>query len=359
MKRLTVPALFLLVGLFAGSGSGCNKGIGPDGSAGPPGGVTRLNGSGATFIEPMMKRWAAEYYKAKAVEVNYQGKGSGAGKNEMIAGTSDFGSSDAPMSDKEIAEARQKGGDVIHVPLAMGAVVPAYNISGLNQQLTFGGPTLAGIFMGKITTWNDDAIKKENPGIDLPDKKIAVTHRSDGSGTTYIFTDYLCKVSPEFEKAIGRGTSLKWPEGLVGSNGNPGVASFVSQTDGAIGYVELIYALQNKINYGKVINKEGNAVLGSLESVTRAAEAALTEIPADLRYSLTDAPGKDAYPIAGTNWAVLYVNQPAGKKEALQAFLMWLTHDGQKFCEDLHYAKLPPGLVERCTKKIESIQVKK
>jgi phosphate transport system substrate-binding protein len=359
MKRqLTLIPALIMAGLIASGG--CNKPNSTGTSGGPPpGGVSRLNGSGATFIDPMMQKWAGEYYKTKKVQVNYTPKGSGAGKNEMIAGTTDFGSSDAPMTDKEIDEAKKKGGDVIHVPLAMGAVVPAYKLDGIKEQLIFSGPTLAGIYMGKITKWNDDAIKKDNPGVDLPDKKIAVARRSDASGTTYIFTDYLSKVSPEFEKSVGRNTSPTWPEGIPGFPQNAGVAGFVAQTDGAIGYVELIYALQNKINFGKVINKEGVPVVGSLESVTKAAEAALKEIPDDLRYSLTDASGKDAYPIAGTNWAVLYVQQPAGKKETLADFLTWVTHDGQKLCEELHYSKLPPGLVERVEKKIASIQTKK
>jgi phosphate transport system substrate-binding protein len=371
MRRVLSLGLIAACAVALGGGSGCNSkttgpgkaGTGPASTApgatkgGPE--AKRVNAGGASFIKPMMDKWSSEYNKARGIQVNYSSEGSGAGINKMIEGTFDFGSTDAPMNDKQLAQAKEKGGDVIHVPLAMGAVVPAYKIEGVSQPLTFSGPVLADIFMRKITKWNDDAIKKLNPGVDLPDKPISVVHRSDGSGTTFIFVDYLSKVSPDFEKAIGRGTSVKWPEGAVGAKGNEGVSQYIGANDGAIGYVELIYALSNKIPYGKVINKEGEAVSGSLESVTKAAEAALTEIPEDLRFSLTNASGKESYPIAGTNWAVLYVQQPSEeKKNAIVNFIKWVVADGQQFNEGLHYAKLPKGLVERGEKKLASVTVK-
>lgn len=318
-----------------------------------------LNIGGATFIYPMMDKWCAEYQKAKGIKVNYTSIGSGAGIQQMIAETFDFGCSDGPMTDKQLEEAKAKGGDVVHVPLAMGAVVPAYNLKGVDKPIHFSGSVLADVYLGKITSWDDKAIQELNPEIKdkLPAKKIAVAYRSDGSGTTYIFVDYLAKVSPEWKEKVGVSTSVKFPVG-VGAKGNEGVSQFVEQNDGAIGYIELIYALGNKIKYGTVKNKDGNDVLASLESITAAASNGLKDIPDDLRYSLTNMPGKDSYPIAGTNWAIVYVRQPAAKAETIKEFLTWVTHDGQQYCEALHYAKLPSGLVEKLEKKIAMIQAK-
>lgn len=313
-----------------------------------------LNIGGATFIYPMMDKWSFEYQKAKGVKVNYQSIGSGSGIQQMIAQTLDFGCSDGPMTDKQIEEAQAKGGDVVHVPLAMGAVVPAYNLKDVEKPLNFSGQVLADIYLGKITNWNDEALQKLNEGVKLPDKKIAVCHRSDGSGTTYIFVDYLAKVSPEWKEKVGVSTSVKFPAG-VGAKGNEGVAQYTGQNDGAIGYIELIYAVGNKIKFGAVQNKEGANVMASLESVTAAASNGLTNIPDDLRYSLTNMPGKESYPISGTNWAVVYVKQPTAKAEMIKQFLTWVTHDGQQFCEPLHYAKLPAGLLEKLEKKIAMI----
>ena len=318
------------------------------------GGGKKLDIGGATFVYPMMDKWSVEYEKIKGVKVNYNSIGSGSGIQQMIDRTLDFGCSDAPMNDKQIEAAKQKHGDVVHIPLAMGAVVPAYRLAEIEKPLTFSGPVLADIYLGKITKWNDKAMQELNPGVVLPDKKIAVTHRSDGSGTTYIFVDYLSKISPEWKQKVGVSTSVRFPVG-VGNKGNEGVAGFVQNTDGAIGYVELIYAVRNQIKYGAVKNKEGNAVVASLESVTAAAAGALMQIPDDLRYSLTDAPGKDAYPISGTNWAIVYEKQPATKKQLIVDFLHWVTHDGQQHCEKLHYARLPSGLVERLEKKLQRI----
>jgi phosphate transport system substrate-binding protein len=317
--------------------------------------VDRLNAGGATFIYPMMSKWASEYDKAKGVKVNYQSIGSGGGIQQMTSKTFDFGCSDAPLNEEQLKKARETGGEAVHIPLVMGAVVPAYNLAEASEPLQFTGPVLADIFLGKIKRWNDAPLKELNPGVNLPDQEIAVVHRSDGSGTTHIWVDYLSKVSPEWKSKVGVGTSVNWPTG-VGQKGNEGVAGQVKRSPGSLGYIELIYALQNNIPFGLVRNKEGVPVKASLESVTAAAAAALTEIPDDLRYSLTDAPGKDAYPISGTSWAILYVNQPADKAKAVVDFLRWATHEGQQYTAALHYARLPAGLVERLDKKLDQVR---
>ena len=344
MNRTLKTAGFLVLGMSLVGVLGCGSG------------KPRINGAGATFIYPMMSKWAAEYDKVKGVEVNYQSIGSGGGIQQMTAKTADFGSSDGPMNDEQLQKARDMGGEVLHIPLAMGAVVPAYNLEGTTEPLTFTGPLLADIFLGKIKKWNDNAIRDLNPNVILPDKDIGVVHRSDGSGTTYVWVDYLAKVSPEWKKRVGVATSVDWPVG-EGAKGNEGVAKRVRETPGALGYIELIYALQNDIKFALVKNKEGVAIKADLKSVTAAADNALKDIPEDLRYSITDASGKDSYPISGTNWAVLYVNQPAKKGQLVVDFLRWVIHDGQQYCEELHYAKLPPGIVERGEKKLASIQM--
>ncbi|MBX9578960.1 MAG: phosphate ABC transporter substrate-binding protein PstS [Gemmataceae bacterium] len=306
---------------------------------------------------PMMSKWAAEYDQAKGVEVNYQSIGSGGGIQQMTAKTADFGCTDGPMNEEQLQKAKETGGEVVHIPLVMGAVVPAYNLEGVTTPLTFSGPLLADIFLGKVKKWNDKAIQDLNPGVALPDKDIGVVHRSDGSGTTYVWVDYLAKVSPEWKQRVGVATSVNWPAG-EGAKGNEGVAGRVKAAPGSIGYIELIYAVQNDIKFGHVKNRAGAAVKADLKSITAAADNALTAIPEDLRYSITDAAGDDSYPICGTVWAVVYVNQPPGKGQQVVDFLRWVTHDGQALCEPLHYAKLPPGLVERVEKKLASIQVK-
>jgi phosphate transport system substrate-binding protein len=335
-------SIVLVAGLALGS-VGCSR-------------KPRLNGAGATFVFPVMSKWAAEYDKAKGVEINYQSIGSGGGIQQMTAKTADFGCSDAFLNEEQLKKAKDTNGDVVHIPLVMGAVVPIYNLEGVDE-LTFDGPALADIFLGKIKKWNDKALVALNPKAKLPDKDIGVVHRSDGSGTTNIFADYLSKVSPEWKEKVGVGTSLKWPTG-EGASGNPGVAGRVKTTAGTIGYVELIYALQNDIKCGLVKNKEGVAVKADLKSVTAAADNMLKDIPDDLRYSITDAGGKDSYPISGTSWAVVYTKQPAGTGKQIVDFLNWCTHDGQQYCEALHYAKLPPGLVERVEKKLALIEAK-
>jgi len=317
----------------------------------------RLNGAGSTFVYPMMSKWGAEYDKAQSVEVNYQSIGSGGGIQQMTAKTADFGCTDGPMNEEQLKKAKEVGGDVVHLPLVMGAVVPAYNLEEVKEPLVFSGPVLADVFLGKIKKWDDKAIQDLNPGVQLPPKDIGIVHRSDGSGTTYIWVDYLSKVSPEWKKKVGVATSVDWPAG-EGAKGNEGVAGRVKDAPGTLGYIELIYALQNNITFGKVQNKAGTTIKADLASVTAAGENSLSNIPDDLRYSITDADGKDSYPICGTTWAVVYVNQPADKGQQVVDFLRWCTHDGQQFCEDLHYAKLPKGLVEKVEKKLDSIKVK-
>jgi phosphate transport system substrate-binding protein len=273
----------------------------------------------------------------------------------MIAKTIDFGCTDAPMNEEQLEKARQAGGAVLHVPLVLGAVVPIYNLPDVQKELRFTGPLLADIYLGKVKKWNDPAIQEVNPGVQLPDMEIQVAHRSDGSGTTYIWADYLAKVSPEWKEKVGVGTAVKWPVG-AGERGSEGVTGKVARSPGGIGYVELLYALQNKLKFGAVRNREGQFVLASPESAAAAAANALTTIPDDLRFSLTDPPGKDSYPISGTVWSVLYANQPPPKGEQIASFLRWVTHEGQQYTKDLNYTPLPQGLVERVEKKLGEIK---
>jgi phosphate transport system substrate-binding protein len=313
-----------------------------------------LQGAGSTFVDPIMQEWAVIYKKEKSTAVNYQAKGSGAGIAMMTKKEVDFGCSDAPLNEEQLAEAKEKGGEVIHIPLCMGAIVPAYNLPDL-PDLVFSGKVLMHIYLGKITSWDDPALVKLNPGKTLPAQKISVAYRSDGSGSTYILTDYFMKIDEE-AWTPKRGTSIKFPVG-TGSKGTDGVAGFVKQTKGAIGYVELIYALKNDIPYGSVINAAEKPIKATMKSVTAA--AATAEIPDDLRYSITNAPGKDAYPIAGTVWAIVYTKQPARKVEPLRDFLTWVVHDGQSYTEKLHYAPLPEALVKRIDDKLKKIEASK
>jgi phosphate transport system substrate-binding protein len=319
----------------------------------PAWGQTTLNGAGATFPNPMYQKWFSEYHKLHSdVEVNYQSIGSGGGIRQVLAGTVDFGASDGPMSDEQLKEAKMK---ILHIPTVMGAVVPAYNVPGVTGEVKFTPQALAGIFLGKITSWNDDAIAKPNPDIKLPNQPIIVIHRSDGSGTTYIWTDYLSKVSPDWQGQVGKGTSVKWPVGL-GGKGNEGVAGLVRQMQGTIGYVELIYAVQNKITYGSVRNVAGNFVKASLESVTAAAASA-KNMPADFRVSITDAPGKDAYPISSFTWLLIPAqSKDAAKGKIIVDFLNWMVDDGQKMTANLSYAPLPPTVAAKVKDAIKQVR---
>src|ERR1700719_397710 len=316
-------------------------------------GQTTLNGAGATFPNPMYSKWFSESPKVHSdVQVNYQPIGSGGGIRQVTAGTVDFGASDMPMTDKQLQEAKAK---ILNIPTVLGAVVPAYNVPAVSSELKFTPEALSGIFLGKITTWNDPVIAKANPGVNLPNQTIIVIHRSDGSGTTYIFTDYLSKVSSDWQNGPGKGTSVKWPVGL-GGKGNEGVAGMIRQMQGGIGYIELIYAVQNKIDYGSVKNSSGAFVKASLESVTAAAASAKS-MPADFRVSITNAPGKDAYPISSFTWLLIpEKSKEAGEGKILADFLTWMVDDGQKMTADLTYAPLPGNVAEKVKEEIKQVQ---
>ncbi|HEY7097148.1 MAG TPA: phosphate ABC transporter substrate-binding protein PstS [Terriglobales bacterium] len=319
----------------------------------PAFGQTTLNGAGATFPYPMYSKWFNEYHKAHPdVQFNYQSIGSGGGIRQVLAGTVDFGASDGPMSDEQLAQAKTK---ILHFPTVLGAVVPAYNVPGVTGELKFTPQALAGIFLGKITSWNDPALVKENPGVNLPNQPIVVIHRSDGSGTTFIFTDYLSKVSSEWANGPNKNTSVKWPVGL-GGKGNEGVAGMIRQIQGSIGYVELIYAVQNKITYGVVKNASGNYVKASLESVTEAA-GSVKNMPADFRVSITNAPGKDAYPISSFTWLLIpQKSKDAAKGKMIADFLNWMLDSGEKMTAELTYAPLPSSVAEKVRATIKQVQ---
>jgi phosphate transport system substrate-binding protein len=287
--------------------------------------------------------------------VNYQAIGSGGGIKGIQDETIDFGASDAPMTDDQLQAA--KGGPIFHIPTALGAIVPTYNIPEVKTKLKFTGATLAGIFLGDIIKWNDAKLVADNPDLAQVSQDIVVVHRSDGSGTTFGFTDYLSTVSPDWSSKIGKATSVNWPVGL-GGNGNPGVAGEVQQNPYSIGYVELIYALQNNLAYGQVKNKAGQWVDPSLDSVTAAATASLQNIPADLRFSIVDAPGEGSYPISTATWLLIYKNQTDQPKALAMARLMWwATHDGQRFNKDLQYAVVPQGLTAKSESFLTQINV--
>ncbi len=311
-----------------------------------------INGAGATFPYPIYSKWFDEYAKVDpSVRFNYQSIGSGGGQKQILAQTVDFGASDGPMSDDNLAKAP---GKLLHIPTVAGADVVAYNLPG-NPALKFDADTIAGIFLGQIKKWNDPKIAALSPGVTLPDQEIVVVHRSDGSGTTYIWTDYLSKISPEWKTKVGTNTSVNWPTG-IGGKGNEGVAGQIKQTPGAVGYVELIYAVQNKMPYADVKNSAGEFVKASLESITAA--MATAEIPDDFRFSMTNAPGKGAYPIAGATWLLVYERQKdATKGKKLVEFLKWAAKDGEKMAQDLQYAPLPESLQQRVLKRIDDIKM--
>jgi phosphate transport system substrate-binding protein len=304
----------------------------------------QIDGAGATFPYPIYSKWFSEYNKLHPnVQINYQSIGSGGGIRQLTNQTVFFGATDGPMTAEQIAGAGRK---ILHLPTVLGAVVPVYNIPGLDAELKFTGPVLADVFLGKVTKWNDPALAQLNPGVNLPGSEITVVHRSDGSGTTYIWADYLSKVSPEWKTKVGVATSVNWPAG-VGGKGNEGVAGLVRQTPGSIGYVELIYALQNKIDYGSVKNAAGEFQRASLESVTAAAAATEGKMPADFRVSITNAPGRGVYPIASFTW-ILLAESPKDKNKgkAMVDFMRWALADGQKLAAGLGYAPLPASVIQ-------------
>lgn len=335
--------------------SGATKAITGTTSSGSSGEVKALNGAGATFPAVLYSKWFNEYNKLTGVEVNYQSIGSGGGIKSISDGTVDFGASDAAMNDDQLKAA--KGGEILHIPMALGAVVPTYNIPGLTAQLKFTPDTLAGIFLGDIKNWNDAALVADNPDLKNIDKPIIVVHRSDGSGTTSIWVNYLSTVNKKWESSVGRGTSVNWPVGL-GGKGNEGVAGEVKNNANSIGYVELIYAIQNKLSVGDVKNKAGKFITPNLDTVKAAAASIAAKIPDDLRFTMVDADGDNSYPIAGTTWLLVYKNQTdGGKATALTKLLWWAIHDAQKLNADLGYGPLPAELVSKAEAKIQSIMV--
>lgn len=317
-----------------------------------------INGAGASFPNPIYSKWISEYRaKAPKVQINYQSVGSGAGIKQVTDGTVDFGASDGPMDDEQLKAYQDKhGSPILHFPTVLGAAVPTYNIPGVNATLNFTPEALAGIYLGKITKWNDPAIASANKGVTLPDNEIVVVHRSDGSGTTYIWTDYLSKVSDEWKTKVGTKTSVNWPVGL-GGKGSEGVTGQVKNSPNSIGYVELIYALANNIPYGNVKNSSGAFVKADLASVTEAAAGAAKNMPDDFRVSITNAPGKTAYPIASFTWLLIPQKfSDAGKREAIKGFLKWMLADGQSYSEQLSYAKLPKEVIAKESKAIGKIE---
>jgi phosphate transport system substrate-binding protein len=316
--------------------------------------TVQLNAAGATFPYPIYSKWFDDYHKLHPnIQINYQSLGSGAGIRQVIEHTVDFGASDGPMSDDQL---KQAGFKILHFPTVLGADVPSYNVAGITGTLRFTQKALAGIFLGTITKWNDPEITKSNPGVNLPGSDIIVVHRSDGSGTTYIWTDFLSKASDVWKSKVGTNASVNWPRGL-GGKGNEGVSGLLKQTPNSIGYIELIYAVQNNIPYGDVQNSSGAFVKATLASVSAAAAGAAANMPDDFRVSITNAPGKDAYPISSFTWLLIPAQiQDATKRKTITDFLKWMLTDGQKDCEALSYAKLPVQVVAKETKAIAQIQ---
>jgi len=314
-----------------------------------------LNAAGATFPYPIYSKWFDVYHQQHSnIQINYQSIGSGGGIRQLLAGTVDFGASDAFLSDDQLKDAKFK---ILHFPTVLGAVVPTYNIPGVSSDLNFTQRALAGIYLGAITKWNDPELTKANPGVKLPGDDIVVVHRSDGSGTSYIWTDFLAKVSPEWKGKVGNAaTSVNWPVG-IGGKGNEGVSGLVKQTPNSVGYIELIYAVQNNIPYGKVQNAAGKFIKADLSGVTAAAASKAKEIPDDFRVSITNAPGATAYPIASFTWLLIPAQiQDGAKRDAIKDFLKWMLNDGQKYNEGLTYAQLPKEVIAKETKAISLIQ---
>ncbi len=340
MKTLKIAAAGLLVVALAAAPAAAQ--------------TVQINGAGATFPYPIYSKWFSDYNKLHPeVQINYQSIGSGGGIRQFTNRTVFFGATDGPMTEEQLLAAPDR---VLHVPTVLGAVVPVYNVEGASE-IRFSGTVLADIFLGKITKWNDPAILKDNPGAKLPAVDITVAHRSDGSGTSYIFCDFLAKVSPEWKKRVGVNTSVSWPVG-VGGKGNEGVAGLVKQTPGAIGYVELIYAVQTGISYGAVQNMNGEFVKGSPDAVTAAAAAAATEMPKDFRVSITNAPGKGVYPISSFTWLLFY-QSPKDKRVAtiMADFVRWALTDGQQSAKDLGYAPLPKAVSDMALESVRKIKL--
>jgi phosphate transport system substrate-binding protein len=344
-SALLILSLFLLsFGCSGNSGGGGGEGVG---------GAVRLNGMGATFPYPLYQKWMSEYGKLNPnARIDYNSQGSGAGVQGILKQTVDFGASDAPVTDAELKTAPA---EILHIPTVLGAVVLTYNLPGVTQPLRFSPDVIADIFLGKIKKWNDARIQRDNEGVNLPDTDITVVHRSDGSGTSDVFTDYLSKVSPEWKEKVGRNKSPQWPTG-IGGKGNEGVTGQIKNTPNTIGYVELAYAVQNKLPVAPIKNRSGNFVEPSLDAVTAAAAETVGSMPEDLRASITDAAGASVYPISSYTYILVYRDQKdAVKGKLLVDFLWWGIHDGEKFAKDLQYAPLPEEVVKRAEAKINSI----
>jgi phosphate transport system substrate-binding protein len=339
--RKTILVVWLLLGLAATAGAQSGDAI-------------LLNAAGATFPYPIYSKWFDVYHQQNPkIQINYQSIGSGGGIRQLLAGTVDFGASDGPMSDEQLGQAKFK---ILHFPTVLGAVVPTYNVSGVSSELNFTQKALAGIFLGTITKWNDPEIANANKGVSLPGADIVVVHRSDGSGTSYIWTDFLSKASDDWKTKVGKGTSVNWPVGL-GGKGNEGVSGLVKQTPNAIGYIELIYAVQNNISYGKVQNAENKFVKADLAGVTAAADKVSKEIPEDFRVSITNAPGPTSYPIASFTWLLIPAQiSDAAKRDAIKGFLKWMLNEGQNYNEGLSYSRLPKPVIAKELKAISLIQ---
>jgi phosphate transport system substrate-binding protein len=321
-------------------------------------GALLINGAGATFPNPIYSKWFDEFHRVNPnTQINYQPIGSGAGIKQVTDGTVDFGATDGPMNDDQLKAYQEKHGfGILHFPTVLGAVVPTYNIPGVSEALNFTPEALAGIFLAKITKWNDPAIAGANKGVNLPSAEIVVVHRSDGSGTTYCFTDYLSKVSEEWKTKVGKGTAVNWPVGL-GGKGNDGVMGQVKNAPNSIGYVELIYAVSNNVPYGSVKNAAGVFVKADLASVSAAAAGAAKNMPDDFRVSITDAPGKTTYPIPTFTWLLIPEKFSDGaKRDAMKGFLKWALSDGQKYAKDLSYAELPKEVIAKETQALNKIQ---
>src|SRR5450432_88177 len=345
LRRRDFAQALLAVGLLCASGATLEA-------------ASLINAAGATFPYPMYSKWFDQYHKMHPdVQINYQSIGSGGGIRQVMEGTVDFGATDGPMNNEQLKQFRDKRQiGVLHFPTVLGADVPCYNIPGVSEELNFTPEALAGIFLGKITKWNDPELVKANPKSKLPANDIVVVHRADGSGTTYVWVDYLSKVSPEWKTKVGTATSVNWPVGL-GGKGNEGVSGQIKQTPNSIGYIELIYAVQNKLSYGRVRNSSGSFVKADLAGVTAAAAGAAKDMPADFRVSITNAPGNTAYPISSFTWLLIPAKfSDASKRDAMKGFIKWMLTEGQNQAEALSYAKLPKEVVSKEMKSLNSIQ---
>jgi phosphate transport system substrate-binding protein len=352
VKRLTLVPL-LLIAIACG---GDKQKAGSPANASTRSGSVDLTGAGATFPYPLYSKWFADYANATGVRINYQSIGSGGGIRQISEGTVDFGATDGPMKDEELAKAK---GPILHIPTVLGAVVVTYNVPGLTKPLNLTGDVLADIFAGKIKKWNDPRIAALNPGVKLPSQDILVVHRSDGSGTTYVFTDYLTAVSPSWKAGPGKGKEVSWPVGL-GGKGNEGVSGQVKQTPGSIGYIELAYAKQNNLPFAAIKNASGKFVLPSVDAVTAAAAATAEKLPpnTDYRISIVNAPGENAYPISSFTWLLVYQQQADSVKgRKLVDFLRWALTNGEKQASALDYAPLPESMVARLKQRVDSIRV--